>query len=69
MVISNNSSKNIMKDYLEVALDTKVEVLEVMDNNKIKFEVKECMKEPISGLYRNRKYNIKYKFFFSMHTL
>jgi hypothetical protein len=45
MVISNNSSKNIMKDYLEVALDTKVEVLEVMDNNKIKFEVKECMKE------------------------
>jgi predicted RNA-binding protein with RPS1 domain len=45
MVISNDSSKDIIKDYLEVSLDTKVKVLEVMDNDKIKFEVKECMKK------------------------
>ena len=36
MVISNNSYKDIMKDYLEVSLDTKVEVLKVIDDDKVK---------------------------------
>jgi hypothetical protein len=38
MVISNNSYKDIMKDYLEVSLDTKVEVLKVIDDDKVKCE-------------------------------
>jgi hypothetical protein len=38
MIISDNSSKDIMKDYLEVFLDTKVEVLEslMMMNSSLK---------------------------------
>jgi hypothetical protein len=38
IVISNNSYKDIMKDYLEVSLDTKVEVLKVIDDDKVKCE-------------------------------
>lgn len=45
MVLLDNSSKYIMKDYLVVSLDTKVEVLEVMDDDEVKYEVKECGKE------------------------
>jgi len=45
MVLPDNSSKYIIKDYLEVSLDTKVEVLEVIDDDEIKYEVKECGKE------------------------
>jgi len=39
MVLLDNSSKYIMKDYLEVSLDTKFEVLEVLDDDEIKHEV------------------------------
>ena len=45
MIIFDNSSKDIMKDYLEVLLNTKVEVLEVIDDDELKFEVKECGNE------------------------
>jgi len=45
MVLLDNSSKYIMKDYLEVSLDTKFEVLEVIDDDEIKYEVKECGKD------------------------
>ena len=46
MIISDNSSKDIMKDYLEVFFDTKVEeVLEVIDDDELKVEVKECGNE------------------------
>ena len=34
-LISNNSSKDIIKDYLEVSLYTKVGVLEVIDDEEI----------------------------------
>jgi hypothetical protein len=45
-----------MKDYLEVSLDTKVEVLKVIDDDKVKL----MCEWTTSELYRNRKYNIKY---------
>jgi hypothetical protein len=45
MIISDNSSKDIMKDYLEVFFYTKVEVLEVVDDDELKVEVKECGNE------------------------
>jgi hypothetical protein len=43
MVISDNSSKDIMKNYLEVSLHALVKVLEIMD--EFKFEAKECGKK------------------------
>ena len=43
MVISDNSSKDIMKNYLEVSLHAMVKVLEIMD--EFKFEAKECGKK------------------------
>ena len=45
MIISNNSFKDIIKYYLEVSLYTKVKVLEVIDDDELKFEEKECVKE------------------------
>jgi len=45
MIFFDNYPKNIFKDYLEVFLYSKVEVLEVIDDNEIKFEEKECVKE------------------------
>jgi hypothetical protein len=45
MLISNNSFKDIMKDYLEVSLDTKVEVWEVINDDKVKCEENECVNE------------------------
>lgn len=45
MVIFYNSPKDKMKDYLEVFLHSKIEVLEVIDDDEVKFEVKECVKE------------------------
>jgi len=45
MIIFDNYPKNIFKDYLEVFLYSKVEVLKVIDDNEIKFEEKEYVKE------------------------
>ena len=42
---SENSPKSIFKDYLEVSLYPKVEVLEVIDDDEVKLEEKECVKE------------------------
>jgi hypothetical protein len=68
-IISYNSPKDILKDYLEVSLYTKVEVLEVIDDDGVKFEKKKRMCEgTISELHRNKKYNIKYGFFFSIQS-
>jgi hypothetical protein len=40
MLISNNFSKDIMKDYLEVFFfNSNIEVLEVIDDDGVKFEV------------------------------
>jgi hypothetical protein len=39
MLISNNFSKDIMKDYLEVFFNSNIEVLEVIDDDGFKFEV------------------------------
>jgi len=44
MIISYNSPKSIFKDYLEVSLYLKVEVLEVIDDNKVKLEKKSVKK-------------------------
>jgi len=63
MVIYDNSPKDIMKDYLEVSLYSKVELLEVDQVWR-----KRMCEWTTSGLYRNEKYNIKYEFFFSMYT-
>ena len=54
MIVSYSSPKSIFKDYLEVSLYLKVEVLEVIDDNKVKLENKNCEKTT-SGLYRSRK--------------
>jgi hypothetical protein len=43
MVISDNSSKDIMKNYLVISLYTMVKVLEIVD--ELKFEAKECGKK------------------------
>jgi len=45
MVISYKSYEDITEDYLGVPLHTTVEVLEVIDNDGLNFEVKECRKE------------------------
>jgi hypothetical protein len=45
MLISNKFSKDIIKYYLEVFFYSNVEVLEVIDDDGVKFEVKESMKE------------------------
>jgi hypothetical protein len=42
---SEKSPKSIFKDYLEVSLYPKVEVLEVIDDDEFKLEEKECVKE------------------------
>jgi hypothetical protein len=42
---SEKSPKTIFKDYLEVSLYPKVEVLEVIDDDEFKLEEKECVKE------------------------
>ena len=66
MMISNNSPKGIIKNYLEVSLYSIIKVLEVIDDDEVKFEVIECEKE--LQVHRNKKYNIKYDFFFCMYT-
>jgi hypothetical protein len=45
IIIFDNYPKSIFKDYLKVFLYSKVEVLEVIDDNEIKFEEKECVKK------------------------
>jgi hypothetical protein len=45
MVISYKSYEDITEDYLGAPLYTTVEVLEVIDNDGLNFEVKECRKE------------------------
>ena len=44
MAIFDNSPKGIMKNYLGIPLHTKVEVLKIIDDDELKFEVKECGK-------------------------
>jgi len=41
----DNFSKDIMKDYHDVSLDTMVKVLNVINDDEIKFEVKESGKK------------------------
>lgn len=69
MVISENSSKDIMKGYIEVSLDTKIEVLEVIDDDEVKFKVKECGKKLQVDFIGMKSINIKYGFFFGMHII
>jgi predicted ATPase len=45
MVISDNFLKATMEDYLGVPLHTMVKVLKVIDDDELKFEVKECVEE------------------------
>jgi hypothetical protein len=45
MLISNKFSKDIIKYYLEVFFYSNVEVLEVIDDDGVKFVVKESVKE------------------------
>jgi hypothetical protein len=66
---SENSPKSIFKDYLEVSLYPKVEVLEVIDDDEVKLEEKECVKELQVDFIGTKKYNINYEVFFSIHTL
>jgi hypothetical protein len=68
MMISNNSPKGIIKDYLEVSLYSIIKVLEVIDDDEVKFEVIECGKELQVNFIGIKKYNIKYDFFFCMYT-
>lgn len=64
----DNSLKNIMKDYLVFFLDTKVGVLKVIDDDEVKFEEKECVKELQVDFIGMKNYNIKHGVFFSMRT-
>lgn len=66
MKVFDNSSKNMMKDYLVFFLDTKVRVLKVIDDDEVKFEEKECVKELQVDLIGTKNYNIKHGVFFSM---
>ena len=45
MVISDNFLKATMEDYLGVLLHTMVKILKVIDNDELKFEVRECVEE------------------------
>jgi len=45
MVISDNFIKATMEDYLGVPLHTMVKVLKVIDDDELKFEVRECVEE------------------------
>jgi hypothetical protein len=51
-----------------VFLYSKVEVLEVIDDDEVKFEEKKICEGTTSEFYRIRRYKIKYGVFFSMHT-
>jgi hypothetical protein len=62
----DNSLKNIMKDYLVFFLDTKVGVLKVIDDDEVKFEEKECVKELQVDFIGTKNYNIKHGVLFSM---
>lgn len=62
----DNSLKNILKDYLVFFLDTKVGVLKVIDDDEVKFEEKECVKELQVDFIGMKNYNIKHGVFFSM---
>lgn len=66
MKFFDNSLKNIMKDYLVFFLDTKVGVLKVIDDDEVKFEEKECVKELQVDFIGMKNYNIKHGVFFSM---
>jgi hypothetical protein len=68
MKFFDNSLKNIMKDYLVFFLDTKVGVLKVIDDDEVKFEEKECLKELQVDFIGTKNYNIKHGVFFSMRT-
>lgn len=68
MKFFDNSLKNIMKDYLVFFLDTKVGVLKVIDDDEVKFEEKECVKELQVDFIGTKNYNIKHGVFFSMRT-
>jgi predicted ATPase len=45
MIISDNFLKATMEDYLGVPLHTMVKVLKVIDDDELRFEVKECVEE------------------------
>lgn len=60
MKFFDNSSKNMMKDYLVFFLDTKVRVLKVIDDDEVKFEEKECVKELQVDLIGTKNYSIKH---------
>ena len=66
MKFFDNSLKNIMKDYLVFFLDTKVGVLKVIDDDEVKFEEKECLKELQVDFIGTKNYNIKHGVLFSM---
>lgn len=66
MKFFDNSLKNIMKDYLVFFLDTKVGVLKVIDDDEVKFEEKECVKELQVDFIGTKNYNIKHGVLFSM---
>ena len=58
-LIFYKSSRGIMKDYFRVLWQTKVEVLRVVNDEEIKFEVEECVKELQVDFIRTKKYNIR----------
>jgi hypothetical protein len=66
MKFFDSSLKNIMKDYLVFFLDTKVGVLKVIDDDEVKFEEKECVKELQVDFIGTKNYNIRLGVFFSM---
>jgi hypothetical protein len=66
MKFFDNSLKSILKDYLVFFLDTKVGVLKVIDDDEVKFEEKECVKELQVDFIGMKNYNIKHGVFFSM---
>jgi hypothetical protein len=71
-IISYNSPKDILKDYLEVSLYTKVEVLEVIDDDGVKFEKKkECVKELQVNFIgtKNITLNMDFSLAFNHHKL
>lgn len=66
MKFFDNSLKSILKDYLVFFLDTKVGVLKVIDDDEVKFEEKECVKELQVDFIGTKNYNIKHGVLFSM---
>jgi len=71
MMISNNYPKGIIKDYLEVSLYSMIKVLEVIDDDEVKFEVTKCGNElqvNFIGI-KNITLNIIFSFVCTHHKL